>query len=86
MTNTVVTGVLGMGYWLLAAHFYTEEEFGRGQAVITAMRLFASLTALAFVGALARFLPVAGHRTPTSSCAATAWPPPRAGSPRSASC
>ncbi|NJP90514.1 hypothetical protein HCN51_13795 [Nonomuraea sp. FMUSA5-5] len=64
MANTVVTGVLGMGYWLLAAHFYSPEEFGRGQAVITAMRLFASLTALGFVGALARFLPVAGRRTP----------------------
>ncbi|MGA5759004.1 lipopolysaccharide biosynthesis protein [Nonomuraea bangladeshensis] len=64
MANTVVTGVLGMGYWLLAAHYYTPEEFGRGQAVITAMRLFASLTALGFVGALARFLPVAGRRTP----------------------
>ncbi|MBF8185904.1 hypothetical protein ITP53_09130 [Nonomuraea sp. K274] len=64
MSNTVITGVLGMGYWLLAAHFYTPEEFGRGQAVITAMRLFASLTALGFVGALARYLPVAGRRTP----------------------
>ncbi|MEW9551291.1 lipopolysaccharide biosynthesis protein [Nonomuraea sp. NPDC050783] len=64
MANTVVTGVLGMGYWLLAAHYYTPEEFGRGQAVITAMRLFASLTALGFVGALARYLPVAGRRTP----------------------
>ncbi|MGP3911012.1 lipopolysaccharide biosynthesis protein [Nonomuraea sp. 10N515B] len=66
MANTVVTGVLGMGYWLLAANpaLYSEEEFGRGQAVITAMRLFASLTALGFVGALARYLPVAGRRTP----------------------
>ncbi|MFC4008131.1 lipopolysaccharide biosynthesis protein [Nonomuraea purpurea] len=64
MANTVVTGVLGMGYWLLAAHYYSPEEFGRGQAVITAMRLFASLTALGFVGALARFLPLAGRRTP----------------------
>ncbi|MEO3873926.1 hypothetical protein ABGB18_34375 [Nonomuraea sp. B12E4] len=64
MANTVITGVLGMGYWLLAAHYYTPEEFGRGQAVITAMRLFASLTALGFVGALARFLPLAGRRTP----------------------
>ncbi|WP_406674245.1 hypothetical protein WBK31_02060 [Nonomuraea sp. N2-4H] len=63
MANTVITGVLGMGYWLLAAHYYTPEEFGRGQAVITAMRLFASLTALGFVGALARFLPIAGRRT-----------------------
>jgi O-antigen/teichoic acid export membrane protein len=64
MANTVVTGVLGMGYWLLAAHYYSPEEFGRGQAVITAMRLFASLTALGFVGALARYLPLAGRRTP----------------------
>jgi hypothetical protein len=30
MVNTVITGVLGMGYWLLAAHFYSPEEFGRG--------------------------------------------------------
>ncbi|MEU0569974.1 polysaccharide biosynthesis C-terminal domain-containing protein [Nonomuraea sp. NPDC005983] len=64
MANTAVTATLGMGYWLLAAHFFTPEEFGRGQAVITLMRLFASLTALGFVGALARFLPVAGRRTP----------------------
>lgn len=64
MANTLVTATLGMGYWLLATHLYTPEEFGRGQAVITAMRLFASLTALGFVGALARFIPVAGRRTP----------------------
>ncbi|MEV0595052.1 lipopolysaccharide biosynthesis protein [Nonomuraea cavernae] len=64
MANTGITAVLGMGYWLLAAHYYTPEEFGSGQALITAMRLFASLTALGFVGALARFLPVAGRRTP----------------------
>ncbi|MEV0144596.1 MULTISPECIES: hypothetical protein [unclassified Nonomuraea] len=64
MANTGITATLGMGYWLLAAHYYTPEEFGRGQAVITAMRLFASLTALGFVGALARFLPLAGRRTP----------------------
>ncbi|GAA2267630.1 hypothetical protein GCM10010149_05330 [Nonomuraea roseoviolacea subsp. roseoviolacea] len=64
MANTAITATLGMGYWLLAAHYYSPEEFGRGQAVITAMRLFASLTALGFVGALARFLPLAGRRTP----------------------
>jgi O-antigen/teichoic acid export membrane protein len=64
MANTAITATLGMGYWLLAAHFYTPEEFGRGQATITAMRLFASLTALGLVGALSRFLPLAGRRTP----------------------
>lgn len=64
MANTAITAVLGMGYWLLATRFYTPEEFGSGQALITAMRLFASLTALGFVGALARFIPIAGRRTP----------------------
>ncbi|WP_084958965.1 lipopolysaccharide biosynthesis protein [Thermoactinospora rubra] len=63
MANTAVTAVLGMGYWLLAERLYTPEEFGRGQALITAMRLFASLTALAMGGALARFLPIGGRRT-----------------------
>jgi O-antigen/teichoic acid export membrane protein len=64
MANTAVTAVLGMGYWLLAARLYTPEDFGRNQALITAMRLFASLTALGYVGALARFIPVAGRHTP----------------------
>lgn len=64
MANTAITAVLGMGYWWLAARLYEPADFGRGQAVITAMRLFASLTALGFVGALARFIPVAGRRTP----------------------
>ncbi|MFD0884094.1 hypothetical protein ACFQ08_05950, partial [Streptosporangium algeriense] len=65
MANTAITAVLGMGYWWLAAQLYAPADFGRGQALITAMRLFASLTALGFVGALARFIPVAGRRTPT---------------------
>ncbi|GAA3441541.1 lipopolysaccharide biosynthesis protein [Planomonospora venezuelensis] len=64
MANTAITAVLGMGYWWLAAQLYDAADFGRGQAVITAMRLFASLTALGFVGALARFIPLAGRRTP----------------------
>ncbi|MEU9885187.1 hypothetical protein [Sphaerisporangium sp. NPDC051011] len=63
MANTGVTAVLGMGYWLLAARLYSPEDFGRSQALITAMRLFAGLTALGLTGALARFIPVAGRRT-----------------------
>ncbi|MDH2429071.1 oligosaccharide flippase family protein [Sphaerisporangium sp. TRM90804] len=63
MANTGVTAVLGMGYWLLAARLYSPEDFGRSQALITAMRLFAGLTALGLAGALARFIPVAGRRT-----------------------
>ncbi|WP_344973569.1 hypothetical protein [Streptosporangium fragile] len=63
MANTGITAVLGLGYWYLATHMYSPEAFGEGQAMITAMRLFASLTGLAFAGALARFIPVAGRRT-----------------------
>ncbi|GGK76341.1 hypothetical protein Sme01_52120 [Sphaerisporangium melleum] len=63
MANTGITAVLGMGYWLLAARLYAPEDFGRSQALITAMRLFAGLIALGLTGALARFIPVAGRRT-----------------------
>lgn len=64
MANTGITATLGMGYWLLAARYYTPEQFGSGQALISAMRLFASLTALGFVGALAKYIPITGRRTP----------------------
>ncbi|MBA2893627.1 lipopolysaccharide biosynthesis protein [Nonomuraea soli] len=64
MANTGITAVLGMGYWLLAEHLYTPEEFGRGQALITVMRLFSSLTALSMAGALAKFIPISGRRIP----------------------
>src|SRR5690606_7939069 len=63
MANTGITAVLGMGYWLLATQYYSPADFGRNQAMITAMRLFASLTALGLTGALARYIPQAGRRT-----------------------
>jgi O-antigen/teichoic acid export membrane protein len=63
MINTAITAVLGLGYWVLATHLYSPSAFGEGQTFITVMRLFASLSGLAFVGALARFIPVAGRRT-----------------------
>ncbi|MEU8201050.1 hypothetical protein [Streptosporangium sp. NPDC049046] len=63
MINTGITAVLGLGYWFLATHLYSATAFGEGQAQISAMRLFSSLTGLAFAGAMARFIPVAGRRT-----------------------
>jgi O-antigen/teichoic acid export membrane protein len=63
MINTGITAVLGLGYWFQAAHLYSPTAFGEGQTMISAMRLFSSLTGLAFVGVLARFIPVAGRRT-----------------------
>ncbi|MFJ9409890.1 lipopolysaccharide biosynthesis protein [Streptomyces sp. NPDC101393] len=63
MLNTGVSGLLGLGFWLVAARFYTEAAVGQGSAAIAAMKLLAGLTALTLTGALARFIPVAGRAT-----------------------
>ncbi|WP_435834636.1 lipopolysaccharide biosynthesis protein [Streptomyces abikoensis] len=63
MLNTGISAVLGVGFWLVAAHYYTEESVGQGSAAIAAMKLIAGLTAVTLTGALARFIPVAGRRT-----------------------
>ncbi|MEU6332248.1 lipopolysaccharide biosynthesis protein [Streptomyces sp. NPDC047049] len=63
MLNTGVSGLLGLGFWLVAARYYTETAVGQGSAAIAAMKLLAGLTAVTLTGALARFLPVAGRST-----------------------
>ncbi|MGX4688801.1 lipopolysaccharide biosynthesis protein [Streptomyces sp. JNUCC 63] len=59
--NTGISAVLGLGFWLAAARYYTEDAVGRGSAAIAAMKFLAGLTAVTLTGALARFLPVAGR-------------------------
>ncbi|MBZ3902678.1 lipopolysaccharide biosynthesis protein [Streptomyces griseiscabiei] len=63
MLNTGISAVLGLGFWLAAARYYTEASVGQGSAAIAAMKLLAGLTALTLTGALARFIPVAGRDT-----------------------
>ncbi|MGK5730160.1 lipopolysaccharide biosynthesis protein [Streptomyces sp. URMC 124] len=63
MLNTGISAVLGLGYWLIAARYYTEEAVGQGSAAIAAMKLLAGLTAVTLTGGLARFIPVAGRAT-----------------------
>ncbi|MBG0856469.1 lipopolysaccharide biosynthesis protein [Streptomyces spinoverrucosus] len=63
MLNTGISAVLGLGYWLLAARYYSEAAVGQGSAAIAAMKLLAGLTAVTLTGALARFIPVAGRAT-----------------------
>ncbi|MET7700390.1 lipopolysaccharide biosynthesis protein [Streptomyces sp. NPDC005485] len=63
MLNTGISAVLGLGYWLVAARYYTEDAVGQGSAAIAAMKLLAGLTAVTLTGALARFIPVAGRHT-----------------------
>lgn len=63
MLNTGISGVLGVGFWLAAARYYSESAVGQGSAAIAAMKLLAGLTALTLTGALARFIPIAGRAT-----------------------
>ena len=63
MANTVVTGVLGLAYWLLAARHYSEANVGRASAAYSAMNLLAGITALSLIGAMARFIPQSGRGT-----------------------
>ncbi|MFE0225465.1 teichoic acid transporter, partial [Streptomyces albidoflavus] len=60
MVNTGVSAVLGLGFWVAAARYYSEEAVGHGSAAIAAMKLLAGLTAVTLMGALARFVPVSG--------------------------
>ncbi|MFG1671556.1 lipopolysaccharide biosynthesis protein [Streptomyces sp. Y7] len=75
MINTGVSAVLGLGFWLAAARYYSESAVGQGSAAIAAMKFLAGLTAVTLTGALARFIPVAGRasgrlvfRTYAGSC------------------
>ncbi|MEV3854629.1 lipopolysaccharide biosynthesis protein [Streptomyces sp. NPDC050095] len=63
MLNTGISGVLGVGFWLAAAHYYTADAVGQGSAAIAAMKFLAGLTAVTLTGALARFIPVSGRAT-----------------------
>ncbi|SCD58415.1 hypothetical protein GA0115236_11292 [Streptomyces sp. IgraMP-1] len=65
MVNTGVSAVLGLGFWVAAARYYSEEAVGHGSAAIAAMKLLAGLTAVTLMGALARFVPVSGAATGT---------------------
>ncbi|MFC9061328.1 lipopolysaccharide biosynthesis protein, partial [Streptomyces sp. NPDC057074] len=58
-----VSAVLGLGFWLVAARYYSEEAVGQGSAAIAAMRLLASITATTMIGAVVRFVPRAGRAT-----------------------
>lgn len=63
MLNTGISAVLGLGFWLVAARYYTDDAVGQGSAAIAAMKFLAGLTALTLTGAMARFIPVAGAAT-----------------------
>ncbi|MEU5158897.1 lipopolysaccharide biosynthesis protein [Streptomyces sp. NPDC020875] len=63
MLSTAVSAALGLGFWLVAARYYSQEAVGEGSAAIAAMRLLASVTATTMIGAVVRYVPRAGRRT-----------------------
>ncbi|WTY64560.1 lipopolysaccharide biosynthesis protein [Streptomyces sp. NBC_01410] len=63
MLSTGVSAALGLGFWLVAARYYSKDAVGEGSAAIAAMRLLASLTATTMIGAVVRYVPRAGRAT-----------------------
>jgi O-antigen/teichoic acid export membrane protein len=65
MLNTIVSSVLGIAYWALAARLYTPAEVGIGAAMVSTMTFLSNLSQLNLNGALARFLPAAARHGAT---------------------
>jgi O-antigen/teichoic acid export membrane protein len=60
MLNTAVNSGLGLAYWIVAAHEFSDAEVGRGNALVSLMLMVSVLTQLNAGQALIRFLPRAG--------------------------
>lgn len=58
-----ITAVIGLAYWIVAAHSYPPATVGLNSAAISAMMLIAGLAQLNLTSALIRFVPTAGRST-----------------------
>jgi hypothetical protein len=63
MVNTAVTGILGYGYWIIAARLFSTYTVGIAGALASAATLFAGIGQLNLSGMLMRFLPTAGGKS-----------------------
>jgi O-antigen/teichoic acid export membrane protein len=61
VVSGVVTTLLGLGFWALAARLYPAAEVGRAAAAISAMTMLPALLQLNLNSGLMRFLPDAGR-------------------------
>jgi O-antigen/teichoic acid export membrane protein len=57
LVNTGLTGVLGFGYWIIAARLFSTYAVGVAGALVSATTLFSALGQLNLSGMLMRFLP-----------------------------
>ena len=58
--NSALTSILGVVYWLVAAHLMMRADLGRGSALLSALLTVSALAQLNYVRALPGILPRAG--------------------------
>jgi O-antigen/teichoic acid export membrane protein len=63
LINTGLTGVLGFGYWIIAAHLFSTYAVGVAGALVAATTLFSGIGQLNLSGMVMRFLPNAGGKS-----------------------
>ena len=62
-SSSVLTALIGFGYWTVAARNYDTAAVGSNSAAISMMMLVAAIAQLNLSSAMARFVPTAGRRT-----------------------
>jgi O-antigen/teichoic acid export membrane protein len=62
MASTGATSVLGLVFWVVAAHLVRATVVGRASAEVSALALLATLSQLNLVNIYTRFLPRSGNR------------------------
>jgi O-antigen/teichoic acid export membrane protein len=63
LINTGLTGILGFGYWIVAARHFSTYAVGVAGALVAATTLFSGIGQLNLSGMLMRFLPAAGGKS-----------------------
>lgn len=63
VVNTALTGILGFGYWILAARLFSTYAVGVAGALVAATTLFSGIGQLNLSGMLMRFLPRVGPKS-----------------------
>jgi len=59
--NSALTSILGIAYWLVAAHLMRRADLGRGSALLSAILIVSALAQLNYSRALSGLLPKAGN-------------------------
>jgi O-antigen/teichoic acid export membrane protein len=59
--STAISGLLGVAYWIAAAHLFPARDLGLDSAALTAMMLVASVAGMNLSGALVFLLPKLGR-------------------------